>query len=104
MQLIQVIEELSLSNEMYQDSLSNCSSEIFTDLPMGWSMIGHTLITPKNIEEAVACIYDKVVVIKNYLGAAYLPQYDFNGIGDLQPGFGYQIKLTDSVSDFNLCE
>ena len=35
---------------------------------------------------------DFIVIIKDYLGAAYLPEFNFNGIGDLNPGQGYQIK------------
>jgi hypothetical protein len=103
-QLNQFIEELNLSNLQYQDSLLNCSINIFVDLPIGWSIIGHSLPVPKDAAEAVACIIDKVVIIKNYLGAVYLPEFGFNGIGDMLPGFGYQIKLTESVSGFNLCE
>ena len=87
-----------------QEELLNCSSDIYVDMPMGWSIIGCTLSEPKNVVDAVSCIYDEIILIKNYLGSVYLPQYDFNGIGDLQPGLGYQIKLNEGVSDFNLCE
>jgi len=104
LQLNLLIESLNQSNEMMQDSLLNCSVQISTNLPMGWSIFGCALSSSKNTEEAVACILDKVVIIKNYLGAVYLPEFDFNGIGNLQPGWGYQIKLTESVEGFNLCE
>ena len=33
-----------------------------------------------------------IIIIKDYLGAAYLPEWDYNGIGTLHPGQGYQLK------------
>ena len=38
-----------------------------------------------------------ITIVKNYLGAALLPQWDFNGIGDWLIGQGYQIKTTAAV-------
>lgn len=34
-----------------------------------------------------------LIIVKDFLGAAYLPAYNFNGIGNLKPGQGYQLKL-----------
>ena len=31
-----------------------------------------------------------------------MPEFGFNGIGGFTPGFGYQIKLTESIEDFSL--
>ncbi len=36
-----------------------------------------------------------IIIAKNNLGAAYLPEYNFNGIGDMENGQGYQIKLEE---------
>tara|TARA_R100000734_G_C3306481_1_gene96990 strand:+ start:414 stop:1352 length:939 start_codon:yes stop_codon:yes gene_type:complete len=36
----------------------------------------------------------KVIIAKDYLGAAYLPEFNFNGVGLLDPNWGYQLKLT----------
>ena len=47
-----------------------------------------------NLIDATLCITDKIILLKDYLGAAYLPEYNFNGVGSLTPGLGYQIKLT----------
>lgn len=42
---------------------------------------------------------------KEYQGGnVYMPEFSFNGIGDLTPGHGYQIKVTDYILDFNICE
>ena len=38
------------------------------------------------------------------LGLAYLIiEFNFNGIGNLIPGFGYQIKIREAIAGFNLC-
>ena len=39
-------------------------------------------------------ISDSVYIIKDGNGVVYWPEYGFNNIGDLNPGEGYQIKLT----------
>ena len=41
--------------------------------------------------------------MKNNLVLLYLPDWNFNGIGDLERLFGYQLKIYDSIIDFNLC-
>ena len=60
----------------------------------GWNIIGYLRTTPSPLDEIFEPLVasDLIVIIKDYLGAAYLPEFDFNGIGDLNPGQGYQIK------------
>ena len=41
-------------------------------------------------------ISDEIELVKDYLGNAYLPNWNFNGIGDLVAGQGYQIKMNSS--------
>ncbi|GIR11704.1 MAG: hypothetical protein CM15mP23_02790 [Cryomorphaceae bacterium] len=38
---------------------------------------------------------NNLIIAKNNLGSAYLPEFNFNGIGNLIPGQGYQIKLNE---------
>lgn len=40
---------------------------------------------------------DLLIIAKNNQGNAYLPEWDFNGIGDLKPGEGYQVKVQNIV-------
>ena len=56
-----------------------------------------------NASLAIAPYEDNLIIMKNNLGSAYLPDWNFNGIGDLERGFGYQLKIYDSIIDFNLC-
>jgi hypothetical protein len=37
-----------------------------------------------------------LIIAKDYFGNAYLPEYSFNGIGDFEPGRGYQIKVSQA--------
>ena len=47
---------------------------------------------------------DKIIIVKNNLGQAYLTEFAFNGIGDFSPGQGYQIKLTEPITGLSLCD
>ena len=37
-----------------------------------------------------------LIIAKDYNGAAYLPEWNFNGIGDMLPGQGYQLKTNNA--------
>ena len=64
----------------------------------GWSMFS-TYMIPADLDLAnlLAPIVEQVIIAKDYLGAAYLPEWNFNGIGDLTLGQGYQIKTTEAT-------
>ena len=36
---------------------------------------------------------DNLIIVKDYAGNPYLPAYNFNGIGNLLPNQGYQLKI-----------
>ena len=84
--------------------IDNNFQQISVDLAMGWNMIGYSCIHPISAEDALTDIVDEVLIMKDNNGAVYLPEYGFNGIGDLTPGHGYQLKVTDYILDFNICE
>lgn len=69
------------------------SNEQTIDLTLGWSLFSTYMIpTNENITSVLWPIIENVIIAKNYLGLAYLPEFDFNGIGNLEIGQGYQIK------------
>ena len=86
-----------------QECESINESNISINLPNGWSMFGFTQYEATNLIDATYCITEEIIIIKDYLGSAYLPEWDFNGIGTLNPGIGYQIKLTEQINQFNFC-
>ena len=68
------------------------------DIVAGWNMIGY-LRTESAAADAVLATINatgNLIIAKNYLGAAYLPEWNFNGIGSMVPGQGYQIKVTNA--------
>ena len=74
------------------------------DLPEGWSMFGYTCIESMNVIDGFSEIASNIVIVKDYLGNAYLTDWNFNAIGDLQYGEGYQIKMTEEVDSFYFCQ
>ena len=57
------------------------------------------LISAKTLQELKLSLFqnqdlleENIIILKDYLGNAFLPEFDFNGIGNLNPGQGYQIK------------
>jgi subtilisin-like proprotein convertase family protein len=73
------------------------------DLLSGWNMIGYSCINESDILEIFSPISDKIVIAKNNNGSVYMPEFGFNGIGNLLPNQGYQIKMSEAVIGFELC-
>ena len=92
------------NEEGYQIKMSNTDSMTFCGpklLPQiypitiseGWNMMSYIRDTPQDAVEALNDIADEIILVKDYLGNVYLPSMNYNGIGDLEPGKGYQIKM-----------
>lgn len=73
-------------------------------LTAGWNMIGYVCEEPQDVVSGLSDYFDLIIIAKDQEGMAYLPEWNYNGIGDFQPGFGYQIKLSDAIENFSLCE
>ena len=69
------------------------------ELPNGWSMFS-TYMTASDMafDAVVSSIVDNVTIAKDFNGSAYLPEYSFNGIGNMELGQGYQIKTDEAVT------
>ena len=67
-------------------------------------MFGYTCINSLDLNEAFYEINDKIVLVKDEIGSAYLPEWSFNVIGDLTFSEGYQIKMIEEVTDFQFCK
>ncbi len=65
----------------------------------GWNIISYLRLENANAQLVLEEVQEQIVIVKNYLGNAYLPDWNFNGIGDFEPGQGYHMKAS---SDFEL--
>ena len=63
-------------------------------LPGGWFMIAYLRTTPADAMAAFQPLIDEdnLAIAKDYMGTALMPEWGYNGIGDLVPGQGYQVK------------
>jgi len=77
---------------------------ISIDLQSGWNLFGYVCQEPEDVIDGLSSYLDFIVIVKDYEGQAYIPEWEYNGLGDLKPGYGYQIKVTENISDFNLCD
>jgi hypothetical protein len=99
--LIQYNESVeSLSS--FQQALDTWNTTI--DLSEGWNMFGYGCPTPIDVAEGLSNNAETIDIVKDNNGSVYMPEFSFNGIGDLTPGFGYQIKLTEAIEGFSLCD
>ena len=74
----------------------NSYGKIELTLYPGWNTIGYNVIQPTDIVAQFEPIEDDVRLVKNNSGSIYWPQFGFNGIGDLTPGQGYQVRMNQT--------
>jgi hypothetical protein len=73
------------------------------DLPQGWSMFGYTCLESLDVLDAFSEISDKIEIVKDEWGLAYITEWGFNGLGSLHFSEGYQIKMIEAVTNFQFC-
>ena len=67
------------------------------ELTLGWNLIAYLRQSPAD----VAAVFQEMlsngslVIVKDSEGNAYLPEWAFNGIGDMISGKAYQIKTNE---------
>ena len=93
-----------LSTQVFDLQQELIVPNIEVDMAIGWNMIGFSCPEEKGATDALIDIVDEILIMKDNNGSVYMPEYGFNGIGDLTPGHGYQLKVTDYILDFNICE
>ena len=83
-----------LTNVDCETNTTGASSQ-YIDFNNGWSIIS-THIIPENTDFAsiVSPIMESMIIAKDYSGAVYLPEWDFNGIGVLQKEQGFLVKMS----------
>ena len=86
-------------NNTNNNSIQSSPLSQILNFPFGWSLFSSYMITnDMNVATVISPITENVIIVKDYVGAAYLIDWEFNGIGDFQVGQGYQIKTNDELS------
>jgi hypothetical protein len=98
-----VLEDGECCSTCVETPPSDCENITIT-LTSGWNMIGFACDENTDAIASFASIQDKIIIAKDGVGNAYLPDWDFNGIGDLQRGYGYLIKVSEEITEYNICE
>ena len=73
------------------------------NLDKGWSLIAFGCESNAHADSVFLPIIDHLIIAKDGFGNAYLPSWNFNGLGNLERGFGYQIKLSEGLENYNIC-
>jgi hypothetical protein len=67
-------------------------------LVAGWNMTSYLPTAPMSPQSALASIADKVVLVKNGAGDVWMPEFNLNTIGTMEPGAGYQVHVTSAAN------
>ena len=98
-----VLDDGACCSTCIENTNYDCGSISIT-LNNGWNMIGFACSDNINALNAFTAIQDKIIIAKDGVGNAYLPDWDFNGIGDLERGYGYLIKVSEEIDNYNICD
>ena len=86
------------------EAYNECNPNVYGRIPMtlneGWNTVGYNLLYETNAPNALSSILDDIILVKSNEGLIYWPQFNFNGIGVLIPGQGYQIRMEQEVDGF----
>jgi len=68
------------------------------NLTIGWNLIAYLPDHPVDIAEALASVHDGLVIAKNAEGNTYIPAYNINTIGNMEPGQGYKLYVDSEAT------
>jgi len=99
-------QQISSLTDVYEAEVSQtqeyayAEDPILIDLAEGWNMIGYYLRYPTDAAIEFQDIADIMHLVKDNNANVYWPEFYFNGIGNLTPGQGYQLRMMEEVEDF----
>jgi len=67
-------------------------------LDAGWNLVPYLRNTSMPVDQAVASIASRLVMVKDEHGRIYDPAFGINTIGNLQPGQGYKINVSQGTT------
>ena len=92
------IEQGYLAKNNFEQSLEICGEYKLPEenpitLNQGWGMFSYLRLEPANVVDVLSDFTEDVIIVKDIVGNVYLPDWNFNAIGNLEAGKGYQIKM-----------
>ena len=63
----------------------------------GWNMMAYLRNTSADVIQVMSDMVDDISILKDQDGNVYMPEFGFNGIGNFNPGIGYQIKTNTAT-------
>ena len=90
--------KLSQTEDLTISGTKIIPEDFVINLSEGWSLLGYLRDSPASLITMLTPINEHIVIVKTFDGTAYLPDWGYNGIGDMTPGMGYQIKVDSDVS------
>jgi hypothetical protein len=86
-----------------QSALDYHASPLVIDLHTQWNTVAYYLQHETSViaqfEEqfgGAIAVAENINIVKNNEGLFYWPEFNFDGIGQLQPGQGYQVRVKDT--------
>ncbi len=104
--VLNTLESDTIIDAVCFNSCNNCISigqsnqlEQTVSFPQGWSIFSF-FVEPKNkyLDSILAPLSDDIIIVKDYNGNVFIPNLNFNAIGELNNSEGYQIKMSNGNS------
>ena len=88
--------KMSIADELLVTGTQIQPTENPLTLLEGWNLIAYLRTEPASADLVLSDLVEQgmVVIAKDYAGNAFLPEWGFNGIGDLEAGKGYKVKVS----------
>lgn len=67
-------------------------------ISQGWSYLGYIREASADISAVMNAISTDIFLVKNLNGDTYWPAFNINNIGNMEPGVGYQINMTNDAT------
>lgn len=67
------------------------------NLNEGWSYLGYLRTASADITAVMEAVASDVLLVKDGVGNVYWPEFGVNTIGNMDPGKGYQIRMTNTA-------
>lgn len=102
-------EIFNLTNSLYESdsviqdqagTIDSLTTPVLNTLNNGWNIVGYNLLEEQDLEASFNDYKESIIIVKDNNGSVYMPEFDFNGIGLILPGYGYQVKTTETITDF----